>query len=97
MFFFFAARRLNDYIRHYESLSYPTHEVHRNHLRAKRSVTRDNAVTVKFRSHGREFRLRLKRDLSTFSDNLVIEGPSGKEEDLDTSHIYQGHLVGKHP
>ncbi|XP_033215236.1 disintegrin and metalloproteinase domain-containing protein 10 isoform X2 [Belonocnema kinseyi] len=89
-----SARRLNEYIRYYETLSYPTHEVHRNHLRAKRSVTRDNAVTVKFRSHGREFRLRLKRDLSTFSDNLVIEGPSGKEEDLDTSHIYQGHLVG---
>ena len=39
--------------------------------------------------------IRLKRDLATFSNNLIIEGPSGQTEDLDTSHIYQGHLVGK--
>ena len=90
-----AARRLNEYIRHYEPLSYPTEEVHRGHLRAKRSVTRDNSVTLKFRSHGRDFHIRLKRDLATFSNNLIIEGPSGQTEDLDTSHIYQGHLVGK--
>lgn len=90
-----SARRLNEYIRHYEPLSYPTEEVHRGHLRAKRSVTRDNSVTLKFRSHGRDFHIRLKRDLATFSNNLIIEGPSGQTEDLDTSHIYQGHLVGE--
>lgn len=93
--FYFTARRLNEYIRHYEPLSYPTEEVHRGHLRAKRSVTRDNSVTLKFRSHGRDFHIRLKRDLATFSNNLIIEGPSGQTEDLDTSHIYQGHLVGE--
>lgn len=93
--FYVTARRLNEYIRHYEPLSYPTEEVHRGHLRAKRSVTRDNSVTLKFRSHGRDFHIRLKRDLATFSNNLIIEGPSGQTEDLDTSHIYQGHLVGK--
>ncbi|CAK9824187.1 Disintegrin and metalloproteinase domain-containing protein 10 [Anthophora retusa] len=92
---FVAARRLNEYIRHYEPLSYPTEEVHRGHLRAKRSVTRDNSVTLKFRSHGRDFHIRLKRDLITFSNNLIIEGPSGQTEDLDTSHVYQGHLVGE--
>lgn len=90
-----SARRLNEYIRHYEPLSYPTEEVHRGHLRAKRSVTRDNSVTLKFRSHGRDFHIRLKRDLNTFSNNLVIEGPTGHEEGLDTSHIYEGHLIGK--
>ncbi|XP_066581477.1 disintegrin and metalloproteinase domain-containing protein 10 isoform X1 [Prorops nasuta] len=90
-----SARRLNEYIRHYEPLSYPTEEVHRGHLRAKRSVIRDNSVTLKFRSHGRDFHIRLKRDLTTFSSNLVIEGPSGNVQDLDTSHIYQGHLVGE--
>ncbi|XP_012251802.2 disintegrin and metalloproteinase domain-containing protein 10 isoform X2 [Athalia rosae] len=90
-----SARRLNEYIRHYEPLSYPTEEVHRGHLRAKRSVTRDNAVTFKFRAHGRDFHIRLKRDLTTFSDNLVILGPSGKEEDFDTSHIYEGHVLGE--
>ncbi|XP_047360443.1 disintegrin and metalloproteinase domain-containing protein 10 isoform X3 [Vespa velutina] len=89
-----SARRLNEYIRHYEPLSYPTEEVHRGHLRAKRSVTRDNSVTLKFRSHGRDFHIRLKRDLNTFSNNLVIEGPTGHEEGLDTSHIYEGYLIG---
>ncbi|XP_043486455.1 disintegrin and metalloproteinase domain-containing protein 10 isoform X1 [Polistes fuscatus] len=90
-----SAQRLNKYIRHYETLSYPTEEVHRGHLRAKRSVTRDNFVTLKFRSHGRDFHIRLKRDLNTFSNNLVIEGPSGRQEELDTSHIYEGHLIGE--
>ncbi|XP_033334392.1 zinc-dependent metalloprotease kuz isoform X1 [Megalopta genalis] len=90
-----SARRLNEYIHHYEPLSYPTEEIHRGHLRAKRSVTRDNSVTMKFRSHGRDFHIRLKRDLTTFSNNLIIEGPSGQSEDLETSHIYQGHLVGE--
>ncbi|KAI4478259.1 hypothetical protein M0802_014560, partial [Mischocyttarus mexicanus] len=87
--------RLNEYIRHYEPLSYPTEEVHRGHLRAKRSVTRDNSVTLKFRSHNRDFHIRLKRDLKTFSNNLVIEGPTGRQEELDTSHIYEGHLLGE--
>ncbi|XP_051173627.1 disintegrin and metalloproteinase domain-containing protein 10 isoform X2 [Leptopilina boulardi] len=89
-----CASRLNEYIRHFEVLNYPTHEVHQSHLRAKRSVTRDNTVSLKFSAHGKDFHLRLKRDLSTFSDNLLIEGPSGQEEDLDTSHIYEGHLEG---
>lgn len=89
-----AASRLNEYIRHFEALNYPTHELHRSHLRAKRSVTRDNTVSLKFNAHGKDFHLRLKRDLSTFSDNLLIEGPSGQEENLDTSHIYEGHLEG---
>ncbi|XP_003425500.1 disintegrin and metalloproteinase domain-containing protein 10 isoform X2 [Nasonia vitripennis] len=90
-----SARRLNEYIRHYEPLTYDAGEVHRNHLRAKRSATRDNAITLKFRAHGRDFRLRLKRDLSTFSDNLVIIGPTSQREDLDISHIYEGHLIGE--
>ncbi|XP_043272222.1 disintegrin and metalloproteinase domain-containing protein 10 isoform X1 [Venturia canescens] len=90
-----SAQRLNEYVRHYEPLSYSTDEVHRNHLRAKRSVTRENSLSLKFRSHGRDFHLRLKRDLAVFSDNLVIEGPSGEIEDLDTSHIYEGHLIGE--
>ncbi|XP_063972508.1 disintegrin and metalloproteinase domain-containing protein 10 isoform X1 [Diachasmimorpha longicaudata] len=90
-----SARRLNEYIRHYEPLSYSTDELHRHHLRAKRSVARDNAVNLKFRAHGKDFHIRLKRDLSTFSNELVIEGPSGEVEDLDTSHIYEGHLIGE--
>ncbi|XP_046420360.1 disintegrin and metalloproteinase domain-containing protein 10 isoform X1 [Neodiprion fabricii] len=90
-----SARRLNEYIRHYEPLSYSTEDVHRAHLRAKRSVAQDNPVIFKFRAHGRDFHIRLKRDITTFSNNLVILGPSGEEEDLDTSHIYHGHILGE--
>lgn len=95
LFTFVAARRLNEYIRHYETLSYPVEEVHRSHLRAKRSINRDSTVTLKFRAHGKDFHIRLKRDLTTFSNNLIIEGSTGERQyDCDVSHVYQGNLVG---
>jgi len=95
MYNFVAARRLNEYIRHYETLSYPVEEVHRSHLRAKRSINRDSTVTLKFRAHGKDFHIRLKRDLTTFSNNLIIEGSTGERQyDCDVSHVYQGNLVG---
>ncbi|KYM96177.1 Disintegrin and metalloproteinase domain-containing protein 10 [Cyphomyrmex costatus] len=91
-----CARRLNEYIRHYETLSYPVEEVHRSHLRAKRSINRDSTVTLKFRAHGKDFHIRLKRDLTTFSNNLIIEGSTGERQyNSDISHVYQGNLVGE--
>ncbi|EFN65682.1 ADAM 10 [Camponotus floridanus] len=88
-------RRLNEYIRHYETLSYPVEEVHRSHLRAKRSINRDSTVTLKFRAHGKDFHIRLKRDLTTFSNNLIIEGSTGEKHYDSISHIYLGNLVGE--
>ncbi|KAG5883381.1 hypothetical protein JTB14_018141 [Gonioctena quinquepunctata] len=64
-------------------------------MRAKRSLVRDNLVHLSFRSHGRDFRLRLKRDLSVFSDDMEVHGPQGKHDNVDTSHIYEGHLLGE--
>lgn len=63
------------------------------HLRAKRSLSQDNAVHLSFNAHRKNFRLRLKRDTSVFSDDLEIHDDSG-QLDLDTSHIYEGHLIG---
>lgn len=93
---FVSALRLNEYISHYEPLSYDHEEVHRAHQRVRRSAPHreDAAVHVTFSAHGRHFRLRLKRDLSTFSDKLEVVGPSGPLQ-VDTTHIYQGHLIGK--
>ncbi|GAB0098444.1 disintegrin and metalloproteinase domain-containing protein 10 [Sergentomyia squamirostris] len=85
-------RRLNEYISHYETLSYDTKHVHASHNRAKRSVTKDPYVYMKFDAHGENFHMRLKRDVTTFSDNLVIDGSDGPV-DVDTSHIYQGELL----
>ncbi|KAJ8977438.1 hypothetical protein NQ317_000160 [Molorchus minor] len=86
--------RLNEYISHYEPLNYDTTDVQRAHARAKRSLVRDNFVHLSFRAHTRDFRLRLKRDLSVFRDSMEVHGPQGRI-DVDTSHIYHGHLVGE--
>ncbi|CAG9823304.1 unnamed protein product, partial [Phaedon cochleariae] len=88
-----ADRRLNEYIEHYEPLEYDPSEVGKAHARAKRSL--DRPVRVAFRAHGAEFRLRLKRDLEVFGEGLEVVGPQGREEEVDTSHIYRGHLEGE--
>lgn len=72
---FFGTGNLNEYISHYETLNYDHHQVHASHSRAKRSVTKDPYVYLKFRAHNRPFHLRLKRDVDTFSDNLVVSCP----------------------
>ncbi|XP_055712514.1 disintegrin and metalloproteinase domain-containing protein 10 isoform X2 [Phlebotomus papatasi] len=87
-----GGRRLNEYISHYETLSYDTKHVHASHNRAKRSVTKDPYVYLRFDAHGENFHIRLKRDVTTFSDNLVIDGSDGPVA-VDTSHIYQGELL----
>lgn len=93
-----AGNRLNRYISHYERLSYDKEELLQKHSRAKRSVTNaDSAVHLRFSAHSRTFNIRLKRDLSTFSDNLVILDTHGSvlnSSQADTSHIYSGHLIG---
>lgn len=69
-----AGKPLNEYISHYETLSYDHRQTHASHSRAKRSVTKDPYVFLKFRAHNRPFHIRLKRDIVTFSDNLVVSG-----------------------
>ncbi|KAF4532479.1 hypothetical protein B566_EDAN003055 [Ephemera danica] len=93
---FCGCLRLSEWVSHYEPLEYDTEQLHRSHLRAKRSVTHSDAVVhLHFRAHGRAFSVRLKRDVSTFSDSLEVIGPSGNVEPVDTSHIYQGHILGE--
>lgn len=70
--YLFSGKPLNEYISHYETLSYDTRPIHDSHRRVRRSVTRDPHVYVKFRAHSRPFHIRLKRDLHTFSEDLVV-------------------------
>ncbi|XP_031334981.1 disintegrin and metalloproteinase domain-containing protein 10 isoform X3 [Photinus pyralis] len=86
-----TANRLNEYISHYEPLDYDSTDVHRSHLRSKRSVVTDHEVHMSFYAHGRKFNLRLRRDLSVFHEKLEVHGPNGPIA-ADTSHIYHGHL-----
>lgn len=85
-FYFFSENlRLNEYISHYETLDYDTKHIHASHTRAKRSVTKDHHVYLKFKAHGRDFHIRLNRDLQTFSDNLVVSNILFKSK---IYHIY---------
>uniref|UniRef100_A0A1I8Q5U7 Uncharacterized protein n=1 Tax=Stomoxys calcitrans TaxID=35570 RepID=A0A1I8Q5U7_STOCA len=85
--------RLNEYISHYETLNYDHHHIRASHHRARRSVTKDHFVYLKFQAHGRDFHIRLKRDLKTFSDKLEIIDSNGPL-DVSTDHIYEGRVIG---
>lgn len=46
--------RLNQYIRHYEGLSYDTEALHSSHQRAKRALSpHDRTLKLDFHAHGR--------------------------------------------
>jgi len=91
-------RSLDEYVHHYEELSYSSGHVDAQHHRHKRSLPEeDHRVEVDFHAHHRHFRLRLKRDHSVFHDGLRIEDGLGRDKmaSLDLSHIYHGHLEGQ--
>ncbi|VEN50763.1 unnamed protein product [Callosobruchus maculatus] len=97
-FFVTAHQRLNEYIKHYEPLSYDAQAVHQAHSRARRSAPhlQEAHVHLSFKAHGRDFRLRLRRDASgAFADALDVRGEDGSPLQVDTSHIYEGHLIGE--
>lgn len=89
-----SRRRLNEYIEHYESLEYDVDTLHEQHLRARRSTDTPADLRLEFTAHGRHFRMRLRRDLSAFSEDFKVEGAKGQLHDVDTSHIYHGELAG---
>ena len=89
--------RLNEYILHYETLDYDTRVVSVQHNRHRRAAGVDigaDYVHVEFHSHGKPFRLKLKRDTSSFSSDVQIVSHQGQPLDVDTSHLYEGHLQG---
>ena len=95
LFHFAVPKPLSTWVSHYEPLNYDTDSLHQSHLRARRSVSEDSTVHLHFKAHKRTFSLRLKRDLDTFSDKLEVVGHTGDSLVVDTSHIYDGHILGK--
>uniref|UniRef100_A0A3B3QJA2 Disintegrin and metalloproteinase domain-containing protein 10 n=1 Tax=Paramormyrops kingsleyae TaxID=1676925 RepID=A0A3B3QJA2_9TELE len=86
---------LNNYIHHYEGLSYDTDVLHNKHQRVRRALSHeDKFLHLDFHAHGRHFNLRMKRDTSIFSPDFKLE-MSGTETDYDTSHIYIGEIYGE--
>ncbi|CAF4815504.1 unnamed protein product [Pieris macdunnoughi] len=86
-----ASRRLSEYVENYEEVHYNHDEVHLQHLRARRSVDPPD-LRINFDAHGRRFNLRLRRDLSAFSDDFKVHGSQGELHDVDTSHLYTGEV-----
>ncbi|XP_075550094.1 disintegrin and metalloproteinase domain-containing protein 10-like [Dermacentor variabilis] len=89
-----SARALNDFVLHYEPLAYEPISV--GSRRWKRSAAQHQAplrVELAFRSYKREFRLRLERDPSAFSEDFTIETHRGPVLD-SLEHLYSGHVVG---
>ncbi|XP_028025856.1 disintegrin and metalloproteinase domain-containing protein 10 [Bombyx mandarina] len=86
--------RLNEYIEHFETLDYDPDDLHHQHLRARRSTDSQRELRLDFKAHDRKFKLRLRRDLSAFSDDFKVEGSQGQTHEVDSSHIYSGKLAG---
>lgn len=68
--------------------------MHSDHRRVRRSITQKNPhLHLKFDAHGRKFHIRLRRDITTFSDNLQVVSSTGGPLAVDLSHVYEGRLV----
>ncbi|XP_064595788.1 disintegrin and metalloproteinase domain-containing protein 10-like [Liolophura sinensis] len=89
---FAAGDPLNSIIRHYEPLNFDLNSVLSNHHRAKRS-NKDGTLRLDFIAHGRDFKLRLKRDTLVFSPELDVVTSRGSEG-YDVSRAYVGHVKG---
>ncbi|XP_049525050.1 disintegrin and metalloproteinase domain-containing protein 10-like [Dermacentor silvarum] len=97
---FVHARRLNDFVRHFEPLSYEPRPVHREHVRVRRSLGgRDSQhqhgiVYLRFQGFDRLFHLKLRPDASVFHKDLVVETSKLGRVKPNIDHIYSGELVG---
>lgn len=106
-FFFFliahALNPLNDYIRHFEPLSYDHQPVLDTLHRARRAAhlydeehpVANPQYAIDFNAHGRTFALRLKRDTHTsvFHPDLVIEDSNGRPMSVALDHLVTGYLA----
>ncbi|XP_055333789.1 disintegrin and metalloproteinase domain-containing protein 10-like [Paramacrobiotus metropolitanus] len=83
---------LDRFVRHYETLSYDHQALH---ARARRSIKDDAAeVEFKFKSHQRDFHLKLHPDNSAFTADHVITDGRGRAISVDTSFLFDGNVVG---
>ncbi|XP_059923453.1 disintegrin and metalloproteinase domain-containing protein 10 isoform X2 [Gadus macrocephalus] len=89
---------LSPYIRHYEGLSYDRPGVHRQrHLLTKRATSPHQdrrALQLNFTAFHREFRLRLRRDTTGFSEEFKVVDEKGAIA-ANLSHLYSGTLEGE--
>uniref|UniRef100_A0A8C4PX65 Peptidase M12B propeptide domain-containing protein n=1 Tax=Eptatretus burgeri TaxID=7764 RepID=A0A8C4PX65_EPTBU len=87
-------RPLGPFLLHHEGLTYDTVALHRHHKRAQRTTPSSQPLALAFRAYGRDFRLRLKRDSSMFTEDFTLETTEGVTTQ-ELSHLYSGHLEGE--
>ncbi|XP_030856416.1 disintegrin and metalloproteinase domain-containing protein 10 [Strongylocentrotus purpuratus] len=88
------AVKLNDQILHYEGLDYDTTHINLQHRRVARSTDSQQRVEIKFNAHGRDFHLRLKRDVNTFSKEFRVVTSQGEiPMSFEDAPMYIGELV----
>ncbi|XP_053387850.1 disintegrin and metalloproteinase domain-containing protein 10-like isoform X3 [Mercenaria mercenaria] len=85
-------KQLDDYILHYEELTYNTEHLHNSHMRHKRSL--DSAVHLDLNAFDKKIKLRLKNDRSVFTPDFVLEF-NGTVKKPDLSFIYSGEVIDK--
>ncbi|XP_039622940.1 disintegrin and metalloproteinase domain-containing protein 10 isoform X1 [Polypterus senegalus] len=82
------------FIRYYEGLSYSREALEMKHQRAKRAIHEDDRrVSLDFTAYHRHFQMRLKPDISGFTEDFQVHFTNRSE--LPTlSHLYSGELEG---
>ncbi|XP_037530181.1 disintegrin and metalloproteinase domain-containing protein 10 [Nematolebias whitei] len=87
---------ISPFIKHHEVLSYDRQELHRKHMRARRSAQpQDYTLDLDFTAFHRSFRLLLRPDSEAFTKEFTLVGENGPMS-VDLSHLYSGTLHGEH-
>eukprot|EP00051_Salpingoeca_urceolata_P032711 m.16996 g.16996 ORF g.16996 m.16996 type:complete len:900 (+) comp5367_c0_seq1:358-3057(+) len=89
-------RRLNQFIEHFEPLSFDREELHARHRR----TLPDDQLSLHINTHGRELELVLKQSAKKiFTPNFKVKVHHGNGRiefhDLDQSVFYRGHIQGQ--
>ncbi|KOB66594.1 Uncharacterized protein OBRU01_20986, partial [Operophtera brumata] len=90
-----SPRKLSEYVEHFEGLDYDTGALHEQHVRSRRSTDSPD-LRLSFRAHGKRFSMRLRRDLSAFSDDVKVEGSQGQLHDVFgsvTDGVFEGKII----
>ncbi|KAG8242948.1 hypothetical protein J6590_055671 [Homalodisca vitripennis] len=84
---------VSEFIRHHEPARYDRESL-RWHRRLRREIRDRTPLRLYLRAHNREFRLVLSPDRSTFAEDAVFEGTSGRRVQFDPGKAYSGTLEG---
>uniref|UniRef100_A0A671SVZ3 ADAM10 endopeptidase n=1 Tax=Sinocyclocheilus anshuiensis TaxID=1608454 RepID=A0A671SVZ3_9TELE len=87
-----ALQDISKYIKHHEGLSYDRELIKQQHQRIRREMhPNKQELLLDFNAFQREFHLRLKPDVNSFTEDFKIQSED-ETQMVDLSHIYSGVL-----